>query len=539
MSKYNVFAIIYRRQLICDDFYLFMPCSYAEGIIDSNDKMFIDHSGHMYNSCDSYNILTSGEDLTYYFDITSSDLKNRYCLHNAYEALSKFYEEIRDVVVFGHVNKKINRIDIITLNKMQLQSLAFFPTYRLDEEEGYVKLTKTQIKKILGSKNSRDIKSFLGTLLKRNISFEKLSKEKDVEEIQTTLDTDEWVDIKLKDREIKNLQSLSIPQKKQETKLLNPNTLTVANYVKERLIGQDDAVEDLVSAVMHNMTATKPNELLKPFVIGQTGSGKSLLFKILGCILDIPVIIVDCNTIVQEGYHGKSITTILSDLYYLCNKDQNKMERAIIFFDEVDKLAARGNYVSDVGAQQALLKFIEGSKFNVEIDKMGHSIIVDTSMMTIGCGGAFEEIFKQKSHPIGLTSSIDEKTRDKIVTQDLIDYGMIGEFIGRFNLFEQYNRVTKEMMIEQLRRGLLSPLLIQNKIFERNFGVTIEFTDDYVDRLCEDAIKLKTGFRGIDLVVNTSLIKADYALQTATSPYRKLVMTSKSIDNPKVYQLIK
>ncbi len=531
----EVFAVIYKKQLICDDLYLFMPCNYSEGIIDRSDGHFIDHSGHTFYSCKDFECFTSGHDLSYYFDITARDLQNRYQIPNTYEALSHFYDEIKDVILLGYIDKKSKQINVISLNKLQIQSLTHLPTYRIDDGEGYVTLTKGQLKRMLEISNPKELRQLLGNLFRRTSAIERLKKDKDVSEIKTSPDGTEILAVTVHDKEVKIPKILPKVEESPKPTVIDVSSATA--YIKNRIIGQDHAVEMIVSAVFDNMYATTPEEIVKPFVIGQTGCGKSLLFKLLGQILDVPVITVDCNTIVQEGYHGKSVLNVLNDLYMLCGKNIDKTERAIVFFDEVDKLASRGNAVSDIGAQQALLKFIEGSKFNVEIDKLGNSVIIDTSMMTVACGGAFEDIFKKKSHRIGI-HNMEEEEEKGVSIDDLQQYGLADEFIGRWNLFVQYNKVTKEMMREALLKGLLSPFVIQNNKFKRNYGVEIVFSEDYIDRLCDDAFKKKSGFRGMNIVVNESLTHSKFMLQTTQSKYTKLIVTSETIDNPKVYKLI-
>lgn len=538
--KKNIFAIFYKRQLICDNFLLFMPCSYGDGIYDSTDHSFIDHSGHPYYGCDNYDMVTDTVDLTYYFDISHDDLRNRYAINNAYEALSKFYDEICDVVLLGYIDHKKKRIDIMSLSREKMRSLTFTPTYQInDDKEGFVKITKTQLESLLTSKSLSEIKRSLSQYFEKTKAIENLSQKKNVQQVKTDPNGKQIIEI------VTAYQSnpLSLTeqslQKKLQEKKKNFDTKKIYEYITSCLIGQDEVVKDIVSAVISNIQATNPEEIIKPFLIGETGSGKSFLFKLLGKSLDIPVIIVDCNTIVQEGYHGKSVDNVLADLYYLCNKDLKKVQRAIVFFDEVDKLASRGNTVSDIGAQQALLKVLEGHKFAVEIDKFGNKVVIDTSMMTIACGGAFSEIYERQKHPIGIRQQDDEqmKIREKITDADVIEYGLIPEFTARCNLWEQYNKVTKEMLMKQLQKGLLSPTLIKQRVYLRDYGTILIFENSYYEKLCDNALAKKSGFRGLDKVVNDSLIKANFALQISSVPYKRLIVQAETIDDPKKYIL--
>ncbi len=565
----RVFVIYYHRQVICDDYLLYIPCSYGEGSVDKTDRVFIDDTGNSYNPCDSYEIIANpSQDLTYFFDITAKDLKNRYQLRNEYEALSRYYEEIKNFVLFGRVDAEHKFIDIMPLDKKQIKMLTNPVTYSADSDEAKVELTTTQLKTILNYSRLSDVRRVLGTFLTRTNAMKKLADnhQNNVAAIQTSFDgrhvgsaygrpvllTGEELE-KAKQARMKRggstystkdisispeTSTLASPVLTPEVGSFGSMTKKIYTDITGSLIGQDDVVQDIISVVMANARATDPKEIIKPFIIGQTGSGKSLLFKLLGEMLGIPVISIDCNMITQEGYKGKSVLDILVDLYYLCDKDIQKASRAIIFLDEADKIAAHGNDVSDIGAQQALLKLIEGNRFAIDVDKYGNKAVIDTSMMTIAGGGAFEGIFEKTSRKLGFGSE-DVASIRELTLDDLREYGMTKEFIGRWGLFRQYHPVTKEMLMDNLNRGALSPITIRGKAYLREFGITIDFTPSYKEALCDAAITRKSGFRGLDEIVNNSLIKAQFALQTSDQPYTKLVVTKETIEDPKKYQLIK
>ncbi len=557
----RVFVIYYRRQSICDDFFLFTPCNYGEGSVSSEDHLFIDDTGNTYNPCDSYEIITNpSQDLTYFFDISALDLKDRYHLANEYEALSNYYEEIKNFVLFGRVDSEHKFIDIMPLDKKQIKALTEPVTYATKEGEGTVLLTSTQLKTILGYKRLSDVRRVLGAFVNRANATKRLVEDpkNNLSAIQTSFDgrhigaaygqpvlaTKQEIDAMKKKKKEANQQPKSVTYNDvlgdKPIPVSMYNTKEIYETITSSLIGQDDIVQDIVSIVVSNMQATDPKEIIKPFIIGQTGSGKSLLFKLLADILGVPVITIDCNMITQEGYKGKSVLDILVDLYYLCDKDTKKAERAIIFLDEADKIAAHGNDVSDIGAQQALLKLIEGNRFAIDVDKYGNKAIIDTSMMTIAGGGAFEQIFAKTSHALGFSSVQEIEDKERLLTIDeLCEYGMTKEFVGRWSLFRQYHPITKKMLLDNLERGKLSPIALKSKAYLRDFGITIDFTPSYRERLCDEAIARQSGFRGLDERVNNSLIKAQFALQTASAPYKKLIVTSETIENPHVYELVR
>ena len=291
------------------------------------------------------------------------------------------------------------------------------------------------------------------------------------------------------------------------------NHQDVYEYITQRMVGQDDSVKVVLSSIVNNLYARSPNELIRPFIIGGTGSGKSYLFKLIERGLEIPVIIVDCNQLVQSGYEGKMIDDVLKDLYLLCDRDKDLTENAVVVFDEIDKIGDKGATVSEIGVQQTLLKFIEGQKYVINMDKYEmEKVIIDTSMMTIAACGAFEGI-REKEKTVGFTKDVVKN--ENLINRLVKNGGMIPELLGRFNLYVEYNEVTREMIKYQLENSITSPIRIKQDFYLDNYGMKLVFTDSFLEKLCDDAVKRKTGFRGVDQVVNQALSEVNFVLQTS------------------------
>ena len=159
--------------------------------------------------------------------------------------------------------------------------------------------------------------------------------------------------------------------------------------------------------------------------------------------------------------------------------------------------------------------------------------------MNIAAGGAFEEIIDKKEKSMGFNSLASDLHQEKLSTKDLVDYGMISQLIGRFNLCVQYNKVTEEMIRTQLLTSDISQLEIKKRYFLRNYGAKLVFTDDFISRICKTAIERKTGFRGINEVVNRSLSKVAFSLQSDMRKDLKIIISSDTLDNPKEYKITK
>jgi len=210
-------------------------------------------------------------------------------------------------------------------------------------------------------------------------------------------------------------------------------------------------------------------------------------------------------------------------------------ENAVVVFDEIDKIGDKGANVSEIGVQQTLLKFIEGQKYVGNMDKAEmEKVVIDTSMMSIAACGAFEAI-RTKDTTVGFGKS---EKREKITIDKLVQKGgMIPELLGRFNLFVQYNDVTEEMIRKQLNESMSSPTKVKQEFYSQNYGVNLVFTEAFINRLVSDAMKRKTGFRGVDQVVNQALSQVNFKLQTSSPIYKEVIIDGDTIDDPKKYVL--
>lgn len=530
------YAIIYKRFLTDNGYYLFFPCQCIEGYYDQTDKSFMDVYNHLYYSCDNYTMINTGQSDTYYYEATLSDIKNMFNVEDKDEAVAKFYDKLRSNLLIGYINDREEKIDIYEVNKDKLELLknnnVIFDTVNTSTN---VVLTRDQIEFLIKEEDEETTKQKLKLLLDIRDSFNKKARANKINELTMAIP---FANLKVAS-EIKRPETKVVEEKKEEDIYLEKDfvrnfTANSYKYVTDRLIGQNESVKKVIGAVVNNLYAENPEELIRPFIIGGTGSGKSYLFKLIEKSTEIPVILVDCNQIVQSGYEGKMIEDVLKDLYLLCDRDINATEHAIVVFDEIDKIGDKGATVSEIGVQQALLKFIEGQKYVVNMDKAEmEKVIIDTSMMTIVACGAFEGL-KEKDKQVGFTRVKESRVDTDVLVKK---GGMIPELLGRFNLYVEYNDVTKDMLKEQLETSLSSPTRVKESFFLENYDIKLRFSDSFIERLCNDAIRRKTGFRGVDQVVNQALSEVNFVLQTTNKHCKEVVITEETIDNPKKYML--
>lgn len=307
-------------------------------------------------------------------------------------------------------------------------------------------------------------------------------------------------------------------------------------HLDQYVIGQDDAKKILSVAVYNhykrlNQRIDKDEveiEKSNIIMVGETGTGKTLLAKTLAKILNVPFCICDATVLTEAGYVGEDVESILTRLLQSADYDVATAERGIVYIDEVDKIARKSDNasitrdVSGEGVQQALLKILEGTMVNVPPQggrkhpdqKM---ITVNTSNILFICGGAFDGIDRKiasrlRTQTVGYKLKRDEDVDLKnlyryITPQDLKSFGLIPELIGRLPVLTYLNPLDREALQNILTEPKNSLLKQYKKLFEYE-GVKLEFEPEVLDFIVDKAIEFKLGARGLRSICEAIMIDA-------------------------------
>lgn len=244
-------------------------------------------------------------------------------------------------------------------------------------------------------------------------------------------------------------------------------------------------------------------------IYGPTGVGKTEIVRNIAKIFNVPVLIEDVSRHTSAGYKGEDIEDIFLKLYNMAGGNLEVAQNSILMLDEIDKKATGdGSSIAKQDVLRQLLKVIEGGLVRVEINPY-QSITFDTTNLTIIAAGAFSGIYKSPTKKVGFTEKNEDKRVKDITIDDFVVFGMPQEFMGRFDTLVPMNEMTKEILIDILKNSEISPLRKYVEAFKL-LGINTDFSEELYEVIADKAIALKTGARGLKLVVDELFSKSLY-----------------------------
>ncbi len=343
--------------------------------------------------------------------------------------------------------------------------------------------------------------------------------------------------------------AIASPKSKAQGVTMNdvPKPKEIKEFLDKYVIGQDEAKRSIAVAVYNHYKrlsvaqGADDVELDKSNIVlvGPTGTGKTLIARTIARLLKVPFTIVDATVLTQAGYVGEDVESILSRLLQAADYDTKAAERGIVFIDEIDKIARKGDNpsitrdVSGEGVQQALLKILEGTVVNVP-PQGGRKhpeqafVQVNTKNILFVCGGAFDGIERRIAQRLNTramgygrvdTESIDRENMLKYVQpQDIRSFGLIPELVGRLPVLTHLEPLSREA----LRNILTEPknaIISQYKAMLAMDGVKLEFADDALEYIVDKAVEFKLGARGLRSICEAVMKDLMYEAPSSTEEH--------------------
>jgi len=300
-----------------------------------------------------------------------------------------------------------------------------------------------------------------------------------------------------------------------------PDPMDIKNYLDQYVIGQQTAKIILAVAIVNHYkrinNSTFNSDIAKGniLMIGPTGTGKTLLARSVAEYLDVPFVIADATTLTEAGYVGDDVESLIARLYTASDNNVERCQRGIIFLDEVDKISRKSESstvskdVSGEGVQQALLKLIEGTKCKIippgsRKQATSDGIEIDTTNILFIAGGAFvglESIIKTRIQGTNMgfnarVNSAEQVDLVDVMPDDLVRYGLIPEFVGRFSSYVGLHNLNKQQLIQILTEVNNNFVSQYQWLFDQD-GVELSFDSSSLELIADRTLKTKTGARGL------------------------------------------
>lgn len=527
-------ATLMKKTKIGENIFIFHPIQVISGFYNNNQQTFLDDSGFEYLAITDTALLYSEEEYAFCNAIVYDDLKK--LLDVDYdlpivEFKNQYLSHYIDIVFIVKIeNQKVN-YQMININPVAKESIKYQETEETDteviligENDEVVESLDNLVSDITNGKyNIEELKDMYKEF---SVTIENFTKLKEVLENKLEIDRQESL--------------LNQKEKKKESTSNIINISSLYNKIKETVIDQDEPILRLITEIVR--MELPGNEKKGILLTGSTGVGKTLTMDLIAQNINRDFLCVDSTQLTTVGHVGKSIEEILWELYLKCEKDIERTENAIIYFDEIDKKgSSKKSDIAGQGVLHSLLKFMDGTDYtacqNTQMVTPATSKVINTSNMLVIIGGAFIDVYgnlKQNNCGFSSSTNIEKKEPD---IDDFVEKAMIPkELMGRCPIVVHMNDLT----VNSMKRILLlksSPL----KLEENNFkvlGVALEYAEDYLEAVSEKAYESKSGARGIKKIISDTTWQAFAEVCRNIGKYEKVILTKETVKDNREYQLV-
>lgn len=554
------FATVMKKTPVGENDYVYVVDSITAGDIDEETHMLVTTNGNKYKRIDDFSDFD--ENTLYYTNIIEVDRIVEIYNHqyDFSDAIHEYEKRCKDIVYYvtkgpngGFIMLPIDKRPYINaMEKVQNDPDAYEEgvnpvpkeeTIEEDEEDAYIESLKDLVARIIEGKFSPD------ELI--DIKYRLLEQKEELEAAIESVDIhrealEEELDKITGRKPEKATPPAPTPLKNQsnsQIELIDVND--VFNKVTKVLIAQDQPARRMIVELSRLDRMRKKDYGI--LLTGQSGAGKTLMMQLIGRYLNRPVLYIDSTQLTAAGFVGQSIEQKLWELYEDCGCDLKQAERAIVFFDEIDKKGSEKK--SDISGQAVLnmlLKFLDGTKYtackNQQHQTADTSVRIDTTNMLIVGGGAFLDVYEEKkSTPCGFVAPTAEKKKEQTepTMTDFIEKAMMPkEFMGRVPVIIHLNNLN----IDSLRKILLesedSALKLQEEVFAEE-GVKLTTKDGYIVAIASKALEEKIGARGLNKLITDSTWQAYDEVISNPGEYDEVILTEETVENGKSFQLIK